>query len=50
MFGSLKEVLGGERFNDDAVVEQYVRNWSALLLFLMKGSRSYLSGEKMHFR
>ncbi|EFN79147.1 hypothetical protein EAI_11817, partial [Harpegnathos saltator] len=27
MFGPLKETLGGERFNDDVAVEQYVRNW-----------------------
>lgn len=27
MFGVLKEALGGEKFNNDAEVEQYVRNW-----------------------
>ena len=27
MFGVVKEALGGEKFNNDAEVEQYVRNW-----------------------
>lgn len=27
LFGPLKEALGGQRFEDDKGVEEYVRNW-----------------------
>ena len=27
MFGPLKEALGGQRFDDDEQVENFVRNW-----------------------
>jgi len=27
VFGPLKDPLGGRKFNDDAVVEAYARNW-----------------------
>jgi hypothetical protein len=27
MFGSLKEALGGQRFDDDVQVEKFVRKW-----------------------
>ena len=27
LFGPLKEALGGQRFDDDAGVEEFVRNW-----------------------
>lgn len=35
MYGPPKEMLGGERFDDDAWVVQYVRNW------LLKDSASF---------
>jgi hypothetical protein len=27
MFGPLKEAIGGQRFDDDEQVENFVRNW-----------------------
>jgi len=48
----LKEALEGEKFNDDAAVEQFVRNWfmKRLTTFFQGGDQevSY-PVEEMHF-
>jgi hypothetical protein len=48
VFGPLKEALEGERFNDDAGVEAYVRSW-LLTHSTRMGFQSYLFAWKMYF-
>jgi len=45
MFGPLKEALEGKRFNDDAMVEEYMRNWLGASSFFDEGIKKLSGGE-----